>query len=396
MSRRSGQNGSIEQKGDSYFVRFWIDVPGQHRRKLKSVKIGDINTGAVKLKTEARKAIEESGANTAAHLEKVLTGGSQVTFKDQSTWWIKYLETRKKRPLKAHTLSTWKSHLTWLNEQIGRVRLADVNNKTAKELVSIMCETGFSSKTIHNYLHVVKSVVASAVNEDGDSIYPRKWNPEFIDLPEIEHQNTVSFASEQIDAIVEPAAAESVLYAFLAGSGLRIGEALALEVPSVREHFVIVKQSLWNATLQSPKTANGVREVDLPESLMKLLCKLIDGRKTGFVFQTSVGSPLHQSNLLRRKFHPLLDRLEFPRCGFHSFRRYRITHLRKNRVPEDLIRFWVGHANKNVTDLYSRMKDDREFRRQVVEQTGLGFTLPLYEVARNVLPPIDSTTPVTV
>jgi len=41
-------------------------------------------------------------------------------------------------------------------------------------------------------------VVASAVDEQGEEIYPRKWNAEFIDLPvvEKERQNTPSFSSE--------------------------------------------------------------------------------------------------------------------------------------------------------------------------------------------------------
>ena len=41
-------------------------------------------------------------------------------------------------------------------------------------------------------------VVASAVDEQGGEIYPRKWNNEFIDLPVVEKdkQNTPSFSAE--------------------------------------------------------------------------------------------------------------------------------------------------------------------------------------------------------
>jgi hypothetical protein len=64
------------------------------------------------------------------------------------------------------------------------------------------------------------------------------------------------------------------------------------------------------------------------------------------------------------------------KCGFHAFRRYRVTHLRKQRVPEDLLRFWVGHADQSVTDGYSKVKEDVEFRRFTAEQAGLGFHMP--------------------
>jgi hypothetical protein len=47
---------------------------------------------------------------------------------------------------------------------------------------------------------------------------------------------------------------------------------------------------------------------------------------------------------------------------------------------EDLIRFWLGHANKSVTVLYSKLKDDVTFRKKVVEEVGIGFELPAEKV----------------
>ncbi|PYV24925.1 MAG: hypothetical protein DMG24_10125, partial [Acidobacteria bacterium] len=34
-------------------------------------------------------------------------------------------------------------------------------------------------------------------------------------------------------------------------------------------------------------------------------------------------------------------------------------------MPEDLIRYWIGHADRSVTDGYSRVKDDVKFRKRV-------------------------------
>jgi hypothetical protein len=49
--------------------------------------------------------------------------------------------------------------------------LADVSNSAVRELVEKMSEAGLSPKTIVNYVQVVKLVVASAVNEEGEQIY---------------------------------------------------------------------------------------------------------------------------------------------------------------------------------------------------------------------------------
>ena len=62
--------------------------------------------------------------------------------------------------------------------------------------------------------------------------------------------------------------------------------------------------------------------------------------------------------------------------GCHAFRRFRVTELRKHLVPEDLIAFWLGHGGKTVTDVYSRLRDDAGFRKQVVANTVLSFELP--------------------
>jgi hypothetical protein len=65
-----------------------------------------------------------------------------------------------------------------------------------------------------------------------------------------------------------------------------------------------------------------------------------------------------------------------PKAGFHAFRRYRLTWLRKNRVHADLERFWMGHENETVGDGYSKMKEDVAFRLEQAAKVGLGFALP--------------------
>lgn len=124
------------------------------------------------------------------------------------------------------------------------------------------------------------------------------------------------------------------------------------------------------------KTDTGKREIDLHPMVAAMLKEFVGERKSGLLFSTRMGRQLSQSNILRRSLHPILTNLEQPKTGCHAFRRFRITWLRKNLVPEDLITFWHGHAGKTVTDSYSKLKDDTEFRKQVAEKVGFGFELP--------------------
>ena len=146
---------------------------------------------------------------------------------------------------------------------------------------------------------------------------------------------------------------------------------------------------MWNGIVQAPKTANGLREIDVHPSLAALLKDYIADRESGFLFQNTSGKPFSQTNALKRGLHPILESMEREKCGFHSFRSYRVTHLRKNRVPEDLLRFWIGHADKSVTDNYSSVKDDMEFRQSCAVNVGLGFELPTQiQVKKATLHPI--------
>lgn len=67
-----------------------------------------------------------------------------------------------------------------------------------------MVKAGLSPKTINTYSQVVKAVVASAVNEEGEQIYPRKWNHEFVDMPVVARskQNTPHFTGAVVTGIV--------------------------------------------------------------------------------------------------------------------------------------------------------------------------------------------------
>jgi integrase len=174
-----------------------------------------------------------------------------------------------------------------------------------------------------------------------------------------------------------------LFFALSGGTGLRFGELLSIKVQEISPDCSTIKiiQKAWRSQIHNfLKTDSGYREIDLCPALASMLKEYLDKRqgmlKSDLLFQSKSGKPLHQSNVLRRTLHPILENLNELKCGCHAFRRFRITHLRKNGVPEDLIHFWVGHAGKRVTDGYSKLKDDLEFRKEVAVRVGLGFELP--------------------
>ena len=116
--------------------------------------------------------------------------------------------------------------------------------------------------------------------------------------------------------------------------------------------------------------------MDLHPKVAAILRDFIGDRKEGLLFRSKTGKPLSRSNVLRRPLHPVLAKLNQPKCGAHAFRRFRLTWLRKNDVPKDLERFWMGHEDEEIGDRYSKLKQDVEFRQAGAKKMGLGFELP--------------------
>jgi site-specific recombinase XerD len=385
MARR-GQVGTIEVSGKWYVVRFWRYPPGQDRIH-DSERICPVSgDGALPRGERRRKANEivaASGVNDAQKFTETLNG---TTFREQCLWFLNHSMNRKRNPVKPATIQSWQNCANkWLNPNLGDLPLANINNATVKALVGSMHEAGLSPKSISNYVGLVKLVVASASDKDGEQLFPRKWNHEFIDLPLVENQRQPSFAAETMNAIVRKADGQDrVLYVLLAGTGLRVGEALGLEAKHLSTdcRTITVEQSCWEGDIQTPKTKNAYRQVDLSCELARLLKTFVGNRQSGLLFVNRAGKPLSQTNQLRRSLHPILRELGVGKAGFHAMRRFRTTWLRKQRAPEDLVRFWLGHAKESVTDGYSKLADDVEFRRQVAEQLGTGFAVPGYEEKR--------------
>jgi integrase len=389
MSRRSGQNGCIQKDGNWYVVRFWKDVEGQEKRQRVREKIcpisGSGKLSASERERKAKEIIAASGADSVEHFEKVVQSLHAITFREQATIWLNQVKNRKRKPIAPSTVENWESHLEkWINPNIGDMPLDAVNNLAMKELVAKMVASGeLGPKSIGNYTQVVKMVVASAVNEQGEPIYPRKWNHEFIDMPVVtkNEQKRPAHTGEVVTKIIAAAREEKyrTLLTLCAAGGLRLGEALGIDVNNVSPDGTTIKicQKAWKGQLHSfLKTPNGKREIDLHSSVGAMLRKYIGERKSGLLFSSKSGKQLGQSNILRRTLHPILGELNQPKCGAHAFRRFRLTWLRENSVPKDLEHFWMGHADEEVGDLYSQLENNIKFRKEVAERIGLGFDLP--------------------
>ena len=398
------QRGYVYQKGrkksepwlpnQRAYGFFRIDVPGQLKQDEVRIPLGlcrDRTSAILKL----HDAMKKAGALSVDKIRQRIAPIS--TFEAQADWWLaeikagRIVNSKTRKPIRANTVDAYSTAIGYLNGVVGNNALASLDNPEARVLVSRMKSEAsnegrrFDDKTIVEFFRVFRTVIASAKDEKLRQIYPRDWDLAYIGLPRVNRreQHRPTFTVKEISFIVHNVRQPiyKVLFALLAGSGLRIGELLALEIGkhvSSDCSIISVRQQRdrWSK-IQPPKTDAGYRDVDLHSALRDLLRSCIGERKSGFVFQSGNGTMLWPSTVYRDGLSPVLKAMGRNRVRFHAFRRFREATLQRSEVRQILIDYWMGHENGDMSSRYGKqLTEDVEFREQWSEKVGLGFELP--------------------
>jgi integrase len=162
------------------------------------------------------------------------------------------------------------------------------------------------------------------------------------------------------------------LWAFLLGSGLRIGELVWLRWPNVDlerrcVHVVDFVSALgYDLVVSAGKSRDAVRTIELDDGLVRVLrahrkrqaqerLASEDYIESDYVFTRAAGGPYHPANLSQ-----LLGRMTaevgLPRLTAHGLRHTSATLMLANGVPPKVAAERLGHADPTLfTNLYSHV-----------------------------------------
>jgi integrase len=305
-------------------------------------------------------------------------------FELQAARWLEGLRNRDCDPVAPSTLATFESRAKTILSVVGPwTKLDDFRNAAMQNFVISAKRFKWAPSTLADHILVIKLIISSATDTEGEELFPRTWKRRVINAPRVERdkQHTPCLTRDAVETLLRKAKTEQerLTYGFLCGSGLRVSEAQAVRVNGNEE------QTSWNPRTAvvsvrngcfrgketgRVKTAAGRRNVVLCSELNQALVAFAaeEKRENGsFLFQSKNGLPLKQSTLRYRMAQHVPD------AAPHAARRFRISWLRKCRVLEEIIRSQVGHAAESVTDIYSFQ--DEPTVRAAVEGAGLGFHL---------------------
>jgi integrase len=182
-----------------------------------------------------------------------------------------------------------------------------------------------------------------------------------------------NITAEQVGLLVarvpEPIA---TLVLFLAITGVRIGEAVGTKWSDFEGDVLHIQRRIYERREGTPKTRSSDRHIPIPAALLARLHTLGNG---GWIFRTSVGTPLDPRNAMNRFLRPAAKAIGIEIGGWHSFRHAFSTQLLR-KYPVKVVSEILGHSDIETTlSIYQHpgVEDRRE---------------PLNEMATQMLPDV--------
>ena len=402
------QRGYVYQKGKKKgepwnpqgraYGRYRIDVPGEHKQKEVRVALGYCHD-EMDAMLSLQKEMEKVGV---LDLDKVRERLSPTTtFRAQAKWWIaemvagRIVHAKKREQIDPNTIDAYQTAVACLNNFIGDMPLASIDNPEARTLIARMkseCkEDGarrFSDKTIFEYFRVLRKVIASVLDEKFNPVHDRKWNLAVIGLPRVnpKKQRRPTFTAKEMTSLLSKAEGQYLMiYFFCVVTGMRVSEALAVEIDThIKSDCSVIyvrqqREKHKGRVKAHLKTESGCRDVDVHPDAAAILCNFIGNRKSGLLFETSNGTMFAPGCIARDSLDPLLQEMGRAQAGtrFNIFRRFREAVLQRSDTRQLLIDFWMGHSNASMADRYGQqLVEDVEYRQEQVKKVGLGFEFP--------------------
>jgi integrase len=313
---------------------------------------------------------------------------SKVTFEEYAEAWLDTYQGRTSRGIRPETIEEYRRDLH--RDAVpffGRVRLAAIDPPMIKEYATHIGSRGPACRTCSRWpednprrrtcktcagkgrmtgrvapgtvrlaLAPVRAMLATAFEEGLIRSNPAAGVRIAQRVEEhADAERAKALTEDELRALVEEMPEEwKLLVEFLAQTGLRISEALALRWSEIDlgRRRVLVRRRLRGGSFGPPKSRYGRRDVPLSTAMAQRLWAARAERKAAEdapVFATSTGSYLDAANLFGRVFKPAARRAGVPWAGFHTLRHTCATILFRRGLNAKQVQVWLGHHSPAFT-----------------------------------------------
>jgi integrase len=328
----------IYKRGSRYVVIF-RDPRGKQRKR------------AARTLAEAR---ELKASLTADVKRGEYRAGSRVTFAEYSDEWLSTYTGRTGRGIRPNTLDDYRDALR--REAVpffGRMQLVAIEPRDVKRFAAELSSRGLAPASVRKAVAPVRALLATAFEESLIRTNPaaglriaQRFEPEGEAVAK-------ALTEEELSRfLAELPEGNRLFFEFLVQTGLRIGEAIALDWGDIDlgARRVYVRRRLSRGAMDAPKSKYGRRAVPLGAWVSQRLWRVRNGAPDEApVFTTATGARIDPSNMLSRVVKPAARRAGVPWAHFHTLRHTCATILFRSGANAKQVQVWLGHHSPAFT-----------------------------------------------
>ena len=216
-------------------------------------------------------------------------------------------------------------------------------------------------KTLENKAHITKKQYMSALNsiyrylitndEDFFKKFGENKNPFFGHqfYSANKGQSYSHFTKDEVKKLIKKVEENNdeemkscILIAIHAG--LRIEEICQLQKKSITK-----KDNVTCFNIEKSKTKSGIRIIPVHSNILKLVEKLLEASKSGYLIDIETKTE-KRSKKLSKRFSRLREQLNFDKSKvFHSLRKTFATELENKKIDPMSLKFLMGHSRRDIT-----------------------------------------------
>ena len=269
------------------------------------------------------------------------------------TWWHSRnvepsTSARDESRLTVHLRPAWDDR--WLDE---------ITRQDVREWSTELAKTGLKPATVQRCVSLLSSALTAAVDAELIDV-----NPAYrLRLPSPDNARERYLTRAEAAALLAVLSGQDrAIVAFLLGTGVRWGELAGARLEDYdrdRSTYRVV-QTLDAATRELKPYPKGKRRrtVPVPPWVAADLRPLIGRRRTGLIFTTDDGTPLHYSNWLRRVFSRALVAADIEGATIHTLRHTYASWLIQAGVPLSEVGRLLGHQSMQTTQRYAHLIEE--------------------------------------
>lgn len=319
---------------------------------------------------------------------------SRRPFDEYAREWVRSCQGRTRRGFDEDTRAAYERALElYAIPHFRSTPLRDVDRESVNALIAKLQRRDLSAASIAKYIAPVRALFSDAVENGKLATNPalglkinakaaRAAGPDVDELERVKLMTRAELAAV-LEAIPER---HRLAFEVMAQTGCRISEALGLEWGDLQARGDVttlrIERQWYRGKLKRPKTAAGVRTIDLPPGLARKLWDL-GGDATGPILRTRTGARVSDRNLAR-VLEAAAKCASVPGVTHHSFRHTHGSILLDQGWTIAEVAERLGHANPAITAaVYSHRMRDRQRELSFLDGLGNGWAMQGPETAAN-------------